>query len=136
MEHHKFSTLKGCLTAGLLLGASLVAILYIGDLIETRPANLFRKFVADPIPQGVTIHQAESRLGNAVVFLTFEIGRNELDAIAERLELRQAPRQNPIQPPQWFIPSDHSTYWKGHGGTRELWYSTESQIACFKQVNP
>ena len=128
--------MKGCLTAGLLLGASLIAILYIGDLIETRPTNLFRKLVADPIPQGVTIHQAESRLGNAVVFLTFEIGRNDLDAIVERLGLRQAPLKNPIQPPKWFIPSENSTYWKGRGGTQELWYSTESQIAYFKQVNP
>ena len=127
---------KGCLTVAILLGVCLIASCYISEHIESRPDNLFRKFVSEPIPPSVTIHQAESRLSHAVVFISFEISLNDLDDIAKQLDLHPATRPEPTQPPKWFNPDGNSIYWKGMGGTRELWYSPNSRMAYFKQVNP
>lgn len=129
------SRAKGCLVALAMLVAIGVAIA-VAALLESRPSHLFRKFIADPIPESVSIERAESRLSHAVVFLSFRIPATDLERIAHSLRLWPEARQVPIQEPTWFAPRNDCQYWRGNGGTIELWYSGNDQTAFFKQANP
>lgn len=108
--------------------ASLVSFL------ETRPSHVFRKFVSDPIPNGVVLKNSESRLSHAVVYLQFSIPEESIDEIVKKHDLKKEEYKSPIQEPAWFKPSEADDYWSANGGTKEMWFS--SGTAFFKQVNP
>jgi hypothetical protein len=116
-----------------------MCVLIIGTValirfLETRPSHLFRKFVAEPIPHGVVLQNSESRLSHAVVYLQFSIPEDSIEQIVKNHDLKKEEYKSPIQEPTWFKPNETDEYWRGDGGTKEMWFANGT--AFFKQVNP
>lgn len=114
---------------GLAIGGLTVV-----DFAESRPSHLFRKFIADPIPDGISLVRAESRLSRAVVFLQFSAPDGIVRELVAKLGLEPESYRPPTQPPDWFAPRDQARYWRADGGTKEMWQSQHTVF--FKQVNP
>jgi hypothetical protein len=126
------SSKKGC-----LITCFIFFIIILGPcIIEKYTSVLFRQFVSIRIPASVVIHESESRLMNAVVFVHFTVSEDDLDQIIKDHGFSAAPYKPPIQEPSWFATHETDMYWSACGGTEQLWFSKKDNSAYFKQVNP
>jgi hypothetical protein len=117
----------GCAAIVLLAVCALLVLQHLG----TRPAGLFKRLIADPIPESVTIlHGHSDGSWEEIATLHFTISPSDLDTLIQVLAFSQEPCNDiKSHAPAWWkqngVPYRISNRHYGHDRETGMWVSAD-----------